>query len=353
MQPSEILQQIENRWHNAYWFSRMLINKDKYVALGKENKLLATIASSLRLIAKTNKNSSDTIKLQKQTLRNLVEDRYKKTASTNDRVQTLMRELDEMIQTVEDMDVFIMTCENIMIPLNDAIKNIPSDDKEFTENISKSYLDIQGEKGLATVINLWDDLGVKGCLTAERTEITRAFTTLRVLLAKDKTVSDEDRDIVLSGFTQEFERRAGQKRKQRAGGSLEDVTDFILDYYNIKRAPAPEHFQADIEVDNWVKTKDNWLIGISCKRTLRERWKQVSSAEATILSKFKIKHIFHVVTYDEDLSDDKLTLLGGHRHIFYLPDNSRRLKFAQNHVGLKDYVRPISQLINDLRKEAK
>lgn len=353
MQPSEILQQIENRWHNAYWFSRMLINKDKYVALGKENKLLATIASSLRLIAKTNKNLPDTINLQKQTLRNLIEERYKKTASTNDRVITLLRELDEMIQTVEDMDVFIMTCENIMIPLNDAIKNIPSSDKEFTENIAKSYLDIQGEKGLATVINLWDDLGVKGCLTAERTEITRAFTTLRVLLTKDPTVKDEDKDIVLSGFTQEFERRAGQKRKQRAGGSLEDVTDFILDYYKIKRAPAPEHFQADIEVDNWVKTKDGWLIGISCKRTLRERWKQVSSAEATVLSKFKIKQIFHVVTYDEDLSDDKLTLLGGHRHIFYLPDNSRRLKYALNHIGLKTYVRPISELINDLLKETK
>lgn len=353
MQPSEILQQIENRWHNAYWFSRMLINKDKYVALGKENKLLATIASSLRLITKTNRNSPDTIALQKQTLRNLVEDRYKKTASTHARVETLLRELDEMIQTVDDMDVFILTCENIMLPLNDAIANIPSDDKEFTENIAKSYLDIQGEKGLATVINLWDDLGVKGCLTAERTEITRAFTTLRVLLTKDPNITDEDKDIVLSGFTQEFERRAGQKRKQRAGGSLEDVTDFILDYYNIKRAPAPEHFQADIEVDNWVKTKDGWLIGISCKRTLRERWKQVSSAEATVLSKFKIKQIFHVVTYDEDLSDDKLTLLGGHRHIFYLPDNSRRLKYALGHIGLKDYVRPISELINDLKKETK
>lgn len=353
MQPSEILKQIENRWHNAYWFSRMLINKDKYVALGKENKLLATIASSLRLIAKTNKNATDTITLQKQTLRNLVEERYKKTSSTNDRVQTLLRELDEMIQTVEDMDVFILTCENIMLPLNDAIANIPSDDKEFTVNIAKSYLDIQGEKGLATVINLWDDLGVKGCLTAERTEITRAFTTLRILLTKDPSVSDEDKDIVLSGFTQEFERRAGQKRKQRAGGSLEDVTNFILDYYKIKRAEAPEHFQADIEVDNWVKTRDGWLIGISCKRTLRERWKQVSSAEATVLSKFKIKQIFHVVTFDEDLSDDKLTLLGGHRHVFYLPDNSRRLNYALNHIGLKDYVRPISELINDLRKETK
>jgi hypothetical protein len=354
MQPSEILQQIENRWHNAYWFSRILINKDKYVALGKENKLLATIASSLRLIESTNKNSpATTISLQKQALRNLIEERYKKTTSTEGRVQTLLRELDEMIKTVEDMEVFIMTCENIMIPLNDAISNIPSDDKEFTETIAKSYLDVQGEQGLATVINLWDDLGVKGCLTAERTEIVRAFTTLRVLLTKDKSVSEEDKDIILSGFTQEFERRAGQKRKRRAGGSLEDVTDFVLDYYKIKRAEAPEHFQADIEVDNWVKTKDNWLIGISCKRTLRERWKQVSSAEATILSKFKIKYIFHIITYDEDLSDDKLTLLGGHRHIFYLPDNSRRLKYALEHIGLKDYVRPISKLIHDLRKELK
>lgn len=353
MQQPEILQQIENRWHKAYWFSRMLISKDKYVALGKENKLLATIASSLRLIAKTNRNSPDTIALQKQTLRNLIEERYKKTPSTHTRVETLLRELNEMIQTVEDMAVFILTCENIMLPLNGAIANIPSSDKEFTENIAKSYLDVQGEKGVATVINLWDDLGVKGCLTAERTEIVRAFTTLRVLLSKDPLITDLDKDIVLTGFTQEFERRAGQKRKKRAGGSLEDVTDFILDYYKIKTAEAPAHFQADIEVDNWVKTKDNWLIGISCKRTLRERWKQVSSAEATILSKFKIKHVFHVVTYDEDLSDDKLTLLGGHRHIFYLPDNSRRLKYALGHVGLKDYVRPISELINDLRKEVR
>ncbi len=91
-------------------------------------------------------------------------------------------------------------------------------------------------------------------------------------------------------------------------------------------------------------------IGISCKRTIRERWKQVSSAEAQILSKYKIKYIFHIVTYDEDLSDDKLSLLGGQRHIFYLPDSSRRLNYASQHIGLRDYVRPISELVNDLHK---
>ncbi len=352
MKATEILSNIQNRWHNVYWFSRMLINNDKYIAVGKEPKLLSTLASSLRLLAKESKGK-DTLSLQKQTLRNIIEDRYKKTTSRDNRVQRMLDELDEEINTLEDMEVFIMTCENIMLPLHQAISNIPSDDKEFTLNIAKAYLDIQGEKGLATVISLWDDLGIKGCLTAERTEIVRAFTSLRVLLEKDKSITKEEQDIVLTSFTQEFERRAGQKRKKRAGGSLEDVTDFILEYYKIKRAEAPEHFQADIEVDNWVRTKDGWLIGISCKRTIRERWKQVSSAEATILSKFKIKHIFHVVTFDEDLSDDKLTLLGGHRHIFYLPDNSRRLKYASEHIGLKDYVRPISQFINDLKKQIK
>ncbi len=352
MKATEILSNIQNRWHNVYWFSRMLINNDKYIAVGKEPKLLSTLASSLRLVAKESKGK-DTLSLQKQTLRNIIEERYKKTASRDNRVQRMLDELDEEINTLEDMEVFIMTCENIMLPLHQAISNIPSDDKEFTLNIAKAYLDIQGDEGLATVISLWDDLGIKGCLTAERTEIVRAFTTLRVLLAKDKSITEEERDIVLTSFTQEFERRAGQKRKKRAGGSLEDVTDFILEYYKIKRAEAPEHFQADIEVDNWVKTKDGWLIGISCKRTIRERWKQVSSAEATILSKYKIKQIYHVVTFDEDLSDDKLTLLGGHRHIFYLPDNSRRLKYASEHIGLKDYVRPISQLINDLKKQIK
>ncbi len=351
MNTNNILSNIQNRWHNVYWFSRMLINNDKYIAVGKEPKLLLMLSSSLRLVAKENKGS-DTLNLQKQTLRNIIEERYKKTTSRDNRVKRMLDDLDAEIRTIDDMNVFILTCENIMLPLHRAIENIPSDDREFTLNIAKSYLDIQGEQGLATIINLWDDLGARGCLTAERTEIIQAFAMLRILLSKDKLVSEDDRDIVLTAFTQEFERRAAQKRKRRAGGSLEDVTDFILGYYKIKRAEAPSHFQADLEIDNWIKAKDGWLIGISCKRTIRERWKNVSSS-TEVYSRFKVKYIFHIVTYDEDLSDEKLALLGEQRQIFYLPDTSRRLKYASQHIGLKKYVRPISQLINDIRKELK
>jgi hypothetical protein len=350
----DFIEQVENSWKNVYWFARKLINNDKYGGVGKEDKLLSKIASTLRLVREENKNNepSKIIALQKQALENILVDRVKNAPARQQRVQKLIEDLDHQIISAQDMEVFILTCENVMLPINNAIENIPSDDKEFTLSIAKSYLDLEGRDGLASVIKLWDNLGVRGSLTAERTEIIKAYATLRILL-EEKNISESNKDIIKTAFVQEFERRAGQKRKGRAGGSLEDVTSFILNYFGIESTSAPEHFQADIEVDNWVKTKDRWLIGISCKRTLRERCKQVSSADSAVLSKYKIKQLYHIVTYDEDLSDDKLSLLGGQRHIFYLPDNSRRLEYASQHVGLKDYVRPISKLIEDINQETK
>jgi hypothetical protein len=349
MKLTELIEQSGSPWYSAYWFSRMLINKDKYIAIGKDPALLNRITSSIRLVACENKGK-DVLALQKQILKNIIRERYSKTEAANIRVQLLLNDLDKEITSQDIMNVFVFTCEYILIPLQQAISNIPSNDREYTLNIAKAYLDVEGQHGLADVIALWDDLGVKGCLNVERTEIIRAFAALRVLLATDN-IPENEKDIVLTSFVQEFERRAAQKRKTRAGGSLEDVTNFILNYYKIPSAEAPEHFQADIEVDNWIKTNDGWLIGISCKRTLRERWKQVTSADASILSKYKIKYIYHIVTFDEDLSDDKLALLGSLRHIFFLPDNSRRLKYASGHIGLKDYVKPISSLIDNIQTQ--
>jgi hypothetical protein len=58
-----------------------------------------------------------------------------------------------------------------------------------------------------------------------------------------------------------------------------------------------------------------------------------------------------VLTYDEDLSDEKLALLGEQDHIFYLGDDSPCYKRASQHQGLKDYVRPMSRLVSDLVTE--
>jgi hypothetical protein len=346
-------QLLENKWSKSYWFARMLINGDKYGSIGDNNAVLLSLSAALRSVANANAHltADESLEMYKNAITQTLEERFARASTRLQRVRRLCVDLGNELKTLADIEVLLLTCESMMIPTNNAIANIPSDDRIYTENIAKHYLDAQGEAGLATVVNLWDDAGVKGCIDAERLELVKIFGSLRHTIQENPSISDTDRDVILSGFVQEFERRVGQKRKQRAGSSLEDVTSFILHYFSIPSASTPEHFQADIEVDKWVKTHDNWLIGISCKRTLRERWKQVSSADAGILSKFKIKQIFHVLTYDEDLSDDKLTLLGSQRHIFYLPDESRKYLLAAKHIGLKDYVRPMSQFISDLRLE--
>lgn len=162
-----------------------------------------------------------------------------------------------------------------------------------------------------------------------------------------------DDNLVLTAFVQEFERRLGQKRKARGGNSLETVVSFLFDYYNFPSTEAPNHFDQDLEVDKWFKCKDGWSIGISCKRTLRERWKQVSQADRGTLSHFKIKELWHIITYDKDLSDDKIVRLGEQGQIFYLMDSSETYQRCSQHIGMKDYVRPLSKLISDIKGNIK
>lgn len=342
-------QVLHNPWRNAYWFARMLINGDKYGAIGKETKLLAEICAALTTLLENNNHSSDLkVSLAKQLIISLFEKRFTKATGKSARIKLFLEDLFLKLVTPDDVAVFILTAQNILIPINIGLETIPSDDKAYTEAIAKAYLDKLGDKALATVINLWDDAGVAGCLNAERVAVVRGFTHLRRDIEQ---MPEYETNMVLTAYVQEFERRLGQKRKSRAGGSLEDVANFLLDYFGIIADKKPDHFQADIEVDKWIRCQDRWLIGISCKRTLRERWKQVSSASSETLSKFKIKEIWHLITYDEDLSDEKLTLLGGQRHVFYLRDDSRRLLHARNHIGMKEYVRPISQFIDDVKRE--
>jgi ubiquitin-protein ligase len=341
---------IENPWRNVYWFSRMLINNDKYGAVGSDSNTILKLSAMLRGVL-NDKNPPDIqVKICKKIIVKVLEERYHKSPARIDRVKLFIKDINDEIRDIIDIMVLILTIESVLISINNALKTIPNNDREFTVKTAQAYLEELGDKGLATVVNRWDDFGVEGCLTAERISVVREFSKLRSDISKLKAIDENETDLILTAFTQEFERRLGQKRKGRAGSSLEDVASFIFDFYKIKDTNPPEHFQADIEVDKWIKCKNGWVVGISCKRTLRERWKQVSSADRGILSKFKIRQIWHLVTYDEDLSDDKLTLLGSLGHVFYLRDESRKLLNAQKHIGMNTYVRPMSKFVIDLKK---
>jgi len=71
------------------------------------------------------------------------------------------------------------------------------------------------------------------------------------------------------------------------------------------------------------------------------------------MGRHKITEIIHVITYSRDLSDDKLALLGGNGHVFYLPDDDPTLKHHKNHPILSNYVHPMSNFVDDLKYKVK
>ncbi len=342
-------------WKNVYWFARMLLNTDQYGAIGKREEVLNSIVREIEPILESNVlTKEDQFNICLDIIHSKLSQAARVGSKTADLYNKLIIALDNEIHNLTDIIVLVVTIKYVVQPANIALNNVPNDDKEFCYTTAKNILDTLGRKNVFKVISMWDTLGVRGCLNAERRELIHEFTKLRSNLnALEIPRSELEDNAILTAFTQEFERRAGQKRKSRAGGSLEDISTFLFNYYKFKSHEKPDHFQTDIEVDKWFKCKDGWCIGISCKRTLRERWKQVSSADGHALSRYKIKEIWHLITYDKDLSDDKITMLGQQRQIFYLADDSPVYKHAKEHIGMQDYVRPLSQLIDDIEKEQK
>ena len=349
-----IHQKIENSpFKNIYWFARHLLNTDQYGALGKtkENQLLNTVSVLETLMVQDGMTENEKLLVCKNTLSSEIKGMVKQGTKNAGLVLNFINTLNEEINTLEDVIIFCMTMKYVVAPINQALITIPSNDIEFCEKSATNILDTLGEEKAGLVIETWDNLGVKGCLDAERTAVVEAFTKLIDNLSSLNVIEhcDLDDNLVLTAFVQEFERRLGQKRKARGGNSLETVVSFLFDYFKFPSTEAPSHFDQDLEVDKWFKCKDGWSVGISCKRTLRERWKQVSQADRGTLSHFKIKELWHIITYDKDLSDDKIVRLGEQGQIFYLMDNSETYQKCSNHIGMKNYVRPLSRFILDIR----
>ena len=321
-------------WKNAYWFARMMLNTDQYGAIGKKDDLMAELANELEaIIEQPALSDEDKRTICVGIIRKRVEGAARAKSKTAELYRDFAVALEEELKSLKDVIVFAVTIRYVVKPINAALSNIPNDDLEFCHSTAKNILDTLGRENVGKVIAIWDTLGVRGCLDVERREVVREFTKLRAnLKAISCACSEIEDNAILTAFVQEFERRAAQKRKNRAGGSLEDISTFLFNYYQLKSHEKPDHFQTDIEVDKWFRCKDGWSIGISCKRTLRERWKQVSSADGNALSRYKIKEIWHLITYDKDLSDDKITMLGQQRQVFYLADDSERYLTARNHV---------------------
>lgn len=352
---SEIItQRIDaSPYKKVYWFARQLVNNDKYGALGtkKEKQLIDSITVVEALMVNESLSEDQRLRVAKRQLLSDVESMYKVGSKSADLARGFRYELEDAIKTLDDLAIFCFTVRHVVVAVNHAMEQVPSDDKDFAIKQARAILDELGYEGIGHVVLTWDSLGERGCLDAERSLVVEQYQDLLYNLSKLKMDHDDlDDALVSTAMIQEFERRLGQKRTGRAGRSLESVVSFFFDYYGIPSAAAPEHFSIDLEIDKWFACNGGRRIGISCKRTLRERWKNLIGANRETLSRYKIRELWHVITYDSDLSENKVVDLGKERHYFYLRDDSPQFARLKEEVVTADYVRPLSQLIEDIQK---
>ena len=348
-----------------YWYLRYLVETDRG-ALAKKQNIIVNLANTLRaaIISGQEFDESEHIGILNDITIETILGNTNKDTKTYQKLNSLTDALQELTTTLDDYKMFVFCLNELVIPSNQALEKVPTTEAtEIAKAYARKVLDAKGTTGLANILREWDSITLHICLNTERDIASRLFKNVREKVSttteiiqfqkeKEHAYAGEDlpqeQDIILSSLMQEYERRLGQKRKQRSGQDLEDATTFIFDYYGINGADQPAHFNAAIEVDNWVKDKKGWYLGFSLKRTLRERWKQTVTDKDTLTS-FKIRYIIHLICNDGDLTSAKIGEMGSKRHLFFVPDNSQVLEEASNDNVLIEYVKPMSSLIDFLK----
>lgn len=145
-------------------------------------------------------------------------------------------------------------------------------------------------------------------------------------------------------FANSLEKRFGNSRKSRAGSTLEKIVRILLLKIDIPCEKPNKDAKKLKRIDIVVPNQTTALVEadkayfISCKRTLRERWKQ-------IISEREKNWRVYLVTLDDNLSEAKAEEINKESIIVYVPDDVKK----QKHLKSKPWVRSFSDLPADLK----
>jgi len=179
-------------------------------------------------------------------------------------------------------------------------------------------------------------------LGAQREPLIEYIHEKMEALRSDPYISEKEVARIVSGIVQEYERRAGQSRASTAGNVLETGLQYILSRFDIPATGTPEHF-GDIEIDNMVRGPEG-SIGFSCKRTLRERFRQSLSREAEI----GVDEVWFVSLLMADVSREKLQDISNDGGRIYVPRDSFVWNRYREDEELSYTLRPADQFIEDV-----
>jgi len=204
---------------------------------------------------------------------------------------------------------------------------------EFDQRATEKFLEYE-KKAIRKLAQLW--------IESQESNVKERF---REILEDNENFVKKLAEIFSSfaELVQRLEKDLGNMRKARGGATFERSVIELLKYIGIPcQAPKGEVREKLRRVDVVIPSEDVALntpdkaVFITCKRTLRERWKQeVPSAGPN--------QRFYLVTIDHKLSDKKVKEIGSKGLIVYVRDELKEENFKNFH-----WVRKLSDLPKDL-----
>ena len=329
--------------NNIYWFLRDL-GAAKYSGFAV-NEPEAVLTLSRRL--ETQLAEDVELETLRETIRNGILGtvneyhqgrRTKRYAQTEELVKQILVRIDDR----QDVRDFQRACEPI-VKTTEVLSSAPDFDAESVVGVVEATLINEDETAYQPekcyhALEAVDDAGTRLQAGGQNMALVPYVTEL---LDETEDISDRDRSRLVSAVVQEYERRAGNKRKSDAGGVLETALNAVFDVFDVPVTGTPRHF-GDFEIDNLLKT-DQATIGFSCKRTLRERFRQSLTRDADI----EIDEVWFIPLSTDDISREKIEDVQADGGRIYVPrDSYPWQEFGE--VDELDAVRPGDEFLADL-----
>jgi len=333
--------------NNIYWFLRDLGAASFGSFAVKEPDSVLSLGEELQ----THIENSDSI----ETIQNTIKERI--LGAVNEfhngrrtqryaRTENLVKQINVRIENIEDVRDLRIACYSV-VRTTEVLDSAPEFDKDSVGKVVEATLTDESTQqynpeNAYLALEEVDDAGTRLQAGGQNMALV---SYVEDLISEMDSVDSYTRARSIAAVTQEFERRAGNKRKSDAGGVLETALNSVFGKFDVPVTGSPRHF-GDFEIDNLLKTEQA-VIGFSCKRTLRERFRQSLTREADI----DIDEVWFVPLSTDDISREKVEDIQHDGGRVYVSRESNEWQEFGGRGGLKA-LRPGDQFLTDLEKMA-
>lgn len=317
--------------HNFFWFVRDL-TKGAYAGFGKRQKKCLDIHEELE----SQFHNSDT-----EELLNIFEDRvlshYSEGNKNYDQIMKLINATRYRVNNKEDIKDLSLALY-CSAKMSEHINKTEYFTKDDIEKIVKSVIWEDGkivpENAFGALLNV-DARGEHLNLASQREH------AVKLLDEVEGEFDDENRHKYESALIQWYEMRCSNSRVSNAGSVLEKALDRIFEEAGIPSEGSPEHY-GDLEIDNKVSGENT--VGISCKRTQRERLKQSYPRQELD----DLDEIWFVTLQLGDVSESKLREMSTFPIRMYVPRDSSVWKNHKDNGKVQEVLFPAEEFLEDI-----